>query len=449
MAEQARGMRLLGHDFGQVRVHVGRTASRAAAAVRASAFTVGRDIVFGDGYSPGTPGGREMLLHELTHVVQQRGDSGSGRQLRVQAPQTRAETEARVCGARRPMDPVPLTPTPRMIARQPLDYSFTTPTPARAAELRRLGVELPRVSAELVDPKRSNADYIDSRVTAVGYGIYIGGYVLRCTGFPQLILVPEAYFDFTGASRTPADLAVFPSHEEARRVIPLGPFPEGRAEPYAYYNGPGDMVVPTVFSSETAPRITRTAAEVRKELATGVQQQLSVLAFSLIGGMVVRALVGRLMRIGTSEPETPLFQSGAAARGRALARAARERGDEVVVNIGGAGAAHEPPHAINVNNQVVGRRDIPNHVHADGSDIGTLFEPGSVDRVVGHHMAPGVVDWGRAAPGAFRTLRPGGHFEYAWRWINSDTQTCAAALRSAGFRDVEVISDVVVRASRP
>lgn len=61
-----------GFDFSQVRIHHGPRAAEAADSVHARAFTVGRDIVFGDGqYTPGSPGGRRLLAHELAHVVQQ------------------------------------------------------------------------------------------------------------------------------------------------------------------------------------------------------------------------------------------------------------------------------------------------------------------------------------------------------------------------------------------
>ncbi len=63
-----------GHDFGQVRIHTDGAAKTSTRAVDALAFTVGRDIVFGDGlYAPTTPKGQRLLAHELTHVVQQRG----------------------------------------------------------------------------------------------------------------------------------------------------------------------------------------------------------------------------------------------------------------------------------------------------------------------------------------------------------------------------------------
>jgi len=63
-----------GHDLSQVRVHTDARAAESARAVNASAYTVGRNVVFGGGqYLPGTGSGRQLLAHELTHVVQQTG----------------------------------------------------------------------------------------------------------------------------------------------------------------------------------------------------------------------------------------------------------------------------------------------------------------------------------------------------------------------------------------
>ena len=59
-------------DFGAVRVHRGTDAARAAQAVQARAYTVGRDIVFAAGEDDfASVRGRRLLAHELTHVVQQ------------------------------------------------------------------------------------------------------------------------------------------------------------------------------------------------------------------------------------------------------------------------------------------------------------------------------------------------------------------------------------------
>lgn len=63
-----------GYGFGHVRVHTGAPAEKSAKAINASAYTMGRDVVFGKGqYAPSTTSGRELLAHELTHVMQQEG----------------------------------------------------------------------------------------------------------------------------------------------------------------------------------------------------------------------------------------------------------------------------------------------------------------------------------------------------------------------------------------
>ncbi|MFB2835355.1 DUF4157 domain-containing protein [Floridanema evergladense] len=61
-----------GEDFSQVRVHTDSTAAQMNRALSSHAFTHGRDIYFGAGrYSPDLDGGKQLLAHELTHVVQQ------------------------------------------------------------------------------------------------------------------------------------------------------------------------------------------------------------------------------------------------------------------------------------------------------------------------------------------------------------------------------------------
>ena len=69
----------LAHDFSNVRVHTDSRAAESAESVNALAYTVGRQIVFGSGrYAPQTTAGKQLLAHELTHVVQQRGMAASG-----------------------------------------------------------------------------------------------------------------------------------------------------------------------------------------------------------------------------------------------------------------------------------------------------------------------------------------------------------------------------------
>jgi len=68
-----------GQDFSHVRIHTGPRADSAARAVQARAFTLDHDIVFADGqYDPHGTRGRQLLAHELTHVLQQRPAAGGG-----------------------------------------------------------------------------------------------------------------------------------------------------------------------------------------------------------------------------------------------------------------------------------------------------------------------------------------------------------------------------------
>jgi len=61
-----------GRDFSGVRVHADSNANQLARSINARAFTKRNNIVFGGGeYSPGSQGGKRLLGHELTHVVQQ------------------------------------------------------------------------------------------------------------------------------------------------------------------------------------------------------------------------------------------------------------------------------------------------------------------------------------------------------------------------------------------
>jgi hypothetical protein len=67
-----------GADFGAVRIHTDSAASRSASHMGALAYTVGNNIYFGAGqYSPSTQAGTKLLAHEMTHVVQQQGRSGT------------------------------------------------------------------------------------------------------------------------------------------------------------------------------------------------------------------------------------------------------------------------------------------------------------------------------------------------------------------------------------
>ncbi len=63
-----------GTDFSGVKIHTDNRSDQLNQSVQARAFTTGQDIFFRQGeYSPESHGGKELLAHELTHVVQQNG----------------------------------------------------------------------------------------------------------------------------------------------------------------------------------------------------------------------------------------------------------------------------------------------------------------------------------------------------------------------------------------
>ncbi len=127
-----------GFDFSQVRIHADQRAAQSARAVGAQAYTVGRQIAFDTSrYAPGTQAGRELLAHELTHVVQQGGTASPSLQ-------------------RKPGDP----PVPRK------DYVFLmgedragTGNPFYQTALRFYKAHMPQ--ATFVTDQRSLADLLD------------------------------------------------------------------------------------------------------------------------------------------------------------------------------------------------------------------------------------------------------------------------------------------------
>ena len=83
-------------DFSNVRIHTDARAAQSAEAVGARAYTVGRDIVFGERqYDPAREDGSRLLAHELAHVKQQaRGQVLLQRDALPRAPAARPAPKA-------------------------------------------------------------------------------------------------------------------------------------------------------------------------------------------------------------------------------------------------------------------------------------------------------------------------------------------------------------------
>ena len=96
-AVQAEMGQAMGRDMSSVHVHTDAEADRLNRQVDARAFTVGNDVFFRQGeYTPHSSAGKELLAHELTHVIDQSEgrvkDSGSG--TTVHAPDDAYEQKA-------------------------------------------------------------------------------------------------------------------------------------------------------------------------------------------------------------------------------------------------------------------------------------------------------------------------------------------------------------------
>lgn len=132
-----------GHDFSRVRVHTDTAAAESARALRARAYTVGRTIVFGEGwYAPGTVAGRSLLGHELAHVVQQ-GGIAVDRAIGIRPAGSAAEAEAERAGRsiERETLPVRARAGRGWIQRSPLSDSVRAdvgPDPSLEKLLQRL-----------------------------------------------------------------------------------------------------------------------------------------------------------------------------------------------------------------------------------------------------------------------------------------------------------------------
>jgi hypothetical protein len=92
---QSEAKKSLGRSFKDVRLHTDEQADQISRRISARAFTIGKDIFFKKGaYSPGSSQGRETLIHELTHVVQQSGGKGSSGTLKLGDPGSAMEQQA-------------------------------------------------------------------------------------------------------------------------------------------------------------------------------------------------------------------------------------------------------------------------------------------------------------------------------------------------------------------
>jgi hypothetical protein len=202
--------------------------------------------------------------------------------------------------------------------------------------------------------------------------------------------------------------------------------------PFAYYSAAGGAITaPTIFAPATTPKVILTMASARRLLAESVQRDLSVLAISIVEGMVLRTIFARFVRVGSQEDATPAKPP----------RPPRIRPVNGTVNAGGGLEAEAQAGCTNLNpvnpNSGGASSGIPNHIRAGLEDIGDIFEPGSVTRIFSRRLRFGDVQWQQAATGSARVMAPGGTLDLnVWTQSQEEVDILIGAFRRAGFRDV-------------
>ncbi len=122
---------------------------------------------------------------------------------------------------------------------------------------------------------------------------------------------------------------------------------------------------------------------------------------------------------------------------------------KVVVNLGGTG---EVANAINVNPLTAQQvKDVPNLVRAGAEEVGSLFKPGTVDKIVSNDVVLGTVNWSKTAQGSFSALKSGGQVSiapYAGS-LAEHLSEIQAALKATGFKDVKVVAGRIITGVKP
>jgi hypothetical protein len=147
-------------------------------------------------------------------------------------------------------------------------------------------------------------DYIDTKMTGVGYHIWLFGFQVQCNGMKTPIYVPDTLVDLDLTTAVPIDAKIYDTLEQANEAVKR--VPANGVTRFAYYRGAGGTVIaPTIFSPATTPRIIATYFEARALYAEYVQKALIGIALGIVGGRVLRVIIGRILRATPGTPKPP------------------------------------------------------------------------------------------------------------------------------------------------
>ncbi len=197
-AARSEAEKAFGRDFSHVRVHTGAAAAASAEAIGATAYTVGRDIVFGPGhYQPGTPAGRRLLAHELTHVLQQ-GSAVSGPSRTLSNPHDGHERQAdAVAGGNAPASAISHGAAAGLVQRQ---HQAPGPVSVRSPALEETVTQFSDIAAGLAGRALTSTE----RATAAGvFG--------KSIDFARVRLIPTNVLEYRTVGnniRVPRDFTI-------------------------------------------------------------------------------------------------------------------------------------------------------------------------------------------------------------------------------------------------
>jgi hypothetical protein len=258
-----------GHDFRSVRVHADEKAAESAEALDASAYTVGQDIVLGgDQPSPETREGRQLLTHELAHVVQQ---SRGGQTLAANSSAVHeqdAEAASTALSEGRPTVHVRQSASVGL-ARQPKEKN-----PSASIDVEK------RLSLPGVTDPRSSPRYIDKLFEGVNYYWLNGASVFHWQegGKDQKVGVPLTDLEQDDTRSFLPILEIYDSKEEALKVVQAHQASATQLRVYAFYRIPGNVIMPTCFSIHSTPEFHKLWPGLRKQLVQEAEEISGALA---------------------------------------------------------------------------------------------------------------------------------------------------------------------------
>ncbi len=163
-----------------------------------------------------------------------------------------------------------------------------------------------------IDPNpMKSIRYIDNRVEAVGWGLYVGAasgspgsFLVWCGSLSLPIMLPWSLTSFDTSPRIPIGKgdhgdARYGSRDEALAAMrAAGEEQRG----VGFFPTAGAMLAPTIFTPWTTPRLMATATHVVDEVVTQVQNELVELAVSNVTMGVLRFMMSRFSRVSPDQP---------------------------------------------------------------------------------------------------------------------------------------------------